>query len=130
LVNYVIDPYDLYKTNYFDLLKVKQVDKIRLIKTIKTKEIKPTSICLGNSRADSGYDPKHNYFTKPSYNLASGGGTLYESKMYLELALKQKKLKKVLLVVDYRMFNDNHQKKYMILKSILIILISINIYYQ
>ena len=108
--NYLIDPYGLYNTKYFSFDKIKQADKIRLIKAIKTQELKPASICLGNSRAEGAYDPGHKYFTKPSYNLATGGGTLYESKMYLELALKQNMLRKVLLVIDYRMFNDMRQK--------------------
>jgi hypothetical protein len=108
--NYLIDPYGLYNIKYFSFAKIKQSNKIRLIKTIKTKEIKPISICLGTSRTEYGYDPTHIYFTKPSYNLATSSSSMYENRLNFEYALRQGKLKKVLLVVDYRMFNELEQK--------------------
>ena len=65
---------------------------------------------MGTSRAEYGYDPNHKYFLKPSYNLATPGSTMYENKLYLQWALKQGNLRKVLLVADYRMFNNMTQK--------------------
>lgn len=108
-INYVVDPYGLYKSNFINKPKIKQSDKMRLIKAFKTKEIKPTSICLGTSRAEYGYDPTHKYFIKPSYNLSLSGSSMYEMRLYFEWALKQGNLKKVLLVTDYRMFNTMKQ---------------------
>lgn len=108
--NYLIDPYGLYNTKYFNFNKIKQSNKIRLVKTIKTKEIKPTSISLGTSRTEYGYNPTHRYFSKPSYNLAISGSSMYENMLNFQYALKQGKLKKVLLVADYRMFNIKIQK--------------------
>ena len=96
-INYLVDPYRLYKTNIFKS-KPEQSNKIRLIKALKTKEIKPTSISLGTSRTEYGYDPTHNYFTKPSYNLATSGSSMYENLLNFKYALKQGNLKKVLLV--------------------------------
>lgn len=109
-INYIIDPYGLYNTKYFSFEKINQSEKMRLIKAIKTKEIKPVSISLGTSRTEFGYDPNHSYFFKPSYNLATSGSSIYENKLYLQWALKQGNLKKVLLVADYRMFNNMTQK--------------------
>ena len=109
--NYMIDPYGLYNTKYFIFDKIKQSDKMRLIKVIKIKEIKPISICLGTSRTESGYDPIHRYFIKPSYNLATSGSSMYENRLNFQYALKQGKLKKVLLVADYRMFSNKTQQK-------------------
>jgi len=109
-LNYIIDPYGLYNTNYFNFIKIKQADKIRLVKAIKVKEIKPTSICLGTSRTEYGYDSTHKYFIKPSYNLGTSGSSIYENMLYFKYALKQGNLKKVLLVADYRMFNLLKQK--------------------
>jgi len=108
--NYMIDPYGLYGTRYFDLVKIQQSNKMRLIKAIKTKEIKPVSVALGTSRTEHGYDPTHKYFIKPSYNLAISSASMYEEKLNFQNALKQGNLKKVLLVADYRMFNDSSQK--------------------
>lgn len=109
-LNYVVDPYGLYGTKIFNLPKIKQSEKIRLIKVLKTQQIKPVSICLGTSRTEYGYDPTHSYFFKPSYNLAVSGASMYEARLNFEWALKQGKLQKVLLVADYRMFNSTMQK--------------------
>lgn len=108
-INYLVDPYELYKTNIFKS-KPEQSAKMRLVKALKTKEIKPVSISLGTSRTEYGYDPTHEYFTKPSYNLATSGSSMYENLLNFKYALKQGNLKKVLLVVDYRMFNNKTQK--------------------
>jgi len=110
IINYVIDPYGLYDTKYFNFVKTQKSAKMRLIKAIKTKEIKPVSVCLGTSRTEYGYDPTHKYFTKPSYNLAVASASMYEERLNFQNALKQGNLKKVLLVVDYRMFNEPKQK--------------------
>ncbi|WP_181403915.1 hypothetical protein [Aliarcobacter cryaerophilus] len=84
---------------------------MRLVKAINVEEIKPYSIVLGTSRAEMAIDPEHEYFIKPSYNLANAGSTMYETKYYLKEAILQGKLKKVLLVADWRMFNDVNMKQ-------------------
>lgn len=108
--NYLIDPYGIYETKYFNFEKISQEKKTSLVKTIKVKKIKPKSICLGNSRAEFGYDPNHKYFPKPSYNFATSGSSMYENRLKFEHALKQGNLEKVLLVIDYRMFTNKTQK--------------------
>ena len=108
--NYIVDPYGLYNTTLLNLPKIKQSKKIMLVKAIKTREIKPISIVLGTSRTEFGYDPTHRYFQQPSYNLATSGSSIYQNKLYFQNALKQGNLKNVLLVADYRMFNNKTQK--------------------
>ncbi|MDX4057344.1 hypothetical protein Q6A77_01525 [Aliarcobacter skirrowii] len=103
-VNYIVDPYGIYKTNIF-LNKPEQDKNIRLAKVLKVEELKPVSISLGTSRTEHGYDPNHEYFSKPSYNLAVSAASLYENRLYLEHAIKQGNLKEVLLVADWFMFN-------------------------
>lgn len=110
LLNLIVDPYGIYKVELFKFNKIKADEKIRLVKAVKTKEIAPRSIVLGTSRAEYGYDPTHPYFIQPSYNLAVSGSSMYETRLYLEWALKQGKLQKVLLITDYRMFNLVQQK--------------------
>lgn len=109
-VNYVVDPYGIYKIDVFKN-KPEQDKNIRLAKVVKVSEIKPTSISLGTSRTEYGYNPNHEYFSKPSYNLAVSGASLYENRLYLEHSIKQGNLKEVLLVTDWRMFNDPKMKK-------------------
>ena len=109
-VNYIVDPYGIYKTNIF-LNKPEQDKNIRLAKVVKVEELKPVSISLGTSRTEYGYDPNHEYFSKPSYNLAVSAASLYENRLYLEHAIKQGNLKEVILVADWRMFNDPKMRK-------------------
>ena len=109
-VNYIVDPYGIYKTNIFQN-KPEQDKNIRLAKVVKVEEFKPFSISLGTSRTEYGYDPNHEYFSKPSYNLAVSGASLYENRLYLEHAIKQGNLKEVILVADWRMFNDPKMRK-------------------
>lgn len=108
--NYIIDPYGIYNNRFFNLEKIKQSPKMKLVKAIRVKNIKPKSIVLGTSRAETGFDPNHNYFMQPSYNFATSGSSMYENRLNFEYALKQGNLKKVLLVLDYRMFNSKTQK--------------------
>ncbi|WP_323593025.1 hypothetical protein [Aliarcobacter butzleri] len=109
-INYIVDPYGLYKTGFF-INKPKEYEYMRLIKSLSIEKIKPESIVLGTSRAEMGINPEHEYFIKPSYNLSNAGATMYETKFYLEEAIKQGNLKKVLLIADWRMFNDTNMKK-------------------
>ena len=109
-VNYIVDPYGIYKTNIFQN-KPEQDKNIRLAKVVKVEEFKPFSISLGTSRTEYGYDPNHEYFSKPSYNLAVSGASLYENRLYLEHAIKQGNLKEVILVADWVMFNTKLMTK-------------------
>jgi hypothetical protein len=110
LINYVVDPYRIFNTDIVKKPKIKQSKKIRQTKAIRTKDKKPSSIVLGTSRTEMAYDPNHQYFTKPSYNLATPGSSMYESKLNFINALKQGNLKRVLLVADFVMFNSKKQK--------------------
>lgn len=109
LFNYIVDPYGLYKNNFLPN-KPKDYEYMRLVKLLKLEELKPNSIVIGTSRAEIAIDPAHKYFKKPSYNLANAGLSLYEAKYYLEEAIKQENLNNVLLVLDWRMFNDVMKK--------------------
>lgn len=109
-LNYIVDPYNLYKTNLYKI-KPKLVNQMRLVKLSQVRDIKPKSVILGTSRADLAIDPNHNYFNKPSYNLSNSGATIYETKFYVKDIVKQKNLESILLVLDWRMFNDEKMKK-------------------
>lgn len=109
-INYVVDPYGIYNTNFFKNKPFSHT-QMRIVKASKTAEIKPSSIILGTSRAEIAINPNHNYFIQPAYNLAVTGSTLYESKLFLQNAIKTGKLKQVLLVADWRMFNEEKMRK-------------------
>ncbi len=109
-LNYVVDPYSIYKTNFFPN-KPKEFEYMRLVKAINVEKIKPSSIVLGTSRAEMAINPDHEYFIKPSYNLANAGSTMYETKYYLKQTIEQGNLEKVILVADWIMFNNMDTKK-------------------
>jgi hypothetical protein len=111
VINYVIDPYGIYNHKLTDFKKVRQGNKMQLVKALKIETIKPKSITLGTSRTEYGYDPTHAYFVQPAYNLATSGASLYENRLYFEKALKEGELKKVLLVADWIMFNTMQMTK-------------------
>ncbi len=111
VLNYIVDPYSFYDSKLLDMPKTRQADQIRLSKVISLEKIKPKSVILGTSRAEFGFDPDHSYMTKPSYNLSVGGSSVYETRLYLEHAIRMGNLERVLLVADYIMFNSNLQKR-------------------
>ncbi len=111
LLNFMIDPYGIFGSTYFDFPKLKQDSKARLVKSINVSIIKPKSIVLGSSRADLGYNPDHEYFLKPSYNVSISGVSLFESKEFLLHVINQNNLKQVLLVADYFMFNNIFEQR-------------------
>jgi hypothetical protein len=111
ITNYIIDPYGIYNTHLFNFKKITQSEKMRFIKPLVVEAIKPKSIILGTSRAEHGFNPNHPYFLKPSYNFALTSASMYEMTTNLKFAIKQGSLEQVLLVLDYRMFNDKNQKQ-------------------
>ena len=61
---------------------------------------------MGTSRAEIGFDPSHAFFGKRrAYNAATGGQTYRESRMLVEAAAAQGRLRQVLLVPDFAVSN-------------------------
>jgi len=110
-LNYLVDPYNFYGNNILRANKTQEIGQLRLSKAINLKEKKPKSVILGTSRAEFGLDPDHSRFSKPSYNVATGGSSIYELTHYLEYAIQQGELEQVLLVADFINFNSNEEKK-------------------
>lgn len=111
IVNYVVNPYGIYNHAFISLPKNRQSNMMKLVKALKIEFVKPSSIILGTSRAEYGYDPSHNYFVQPAYNLATSGASMYENLLYFEKALKEGNLEKVLIVADWIMFNTKEMTK-------------------
>ena len=105
MINFIIDPYDIYNKHILDFQKTSVYFKLREIEPIKIAQIKPTTIVLGTSRPKHGIDVNYVYFKRPSYNLAIPSGSIYENKQLLKLSIEQGKLKYVLLGLDYLMFS-------------------------
>ncbi|MFM7406860.1 MAG: hypothetical protein ACKO3K_09410 [Cuspidothrix sp.] len=111
-VNFLVDPYGIYKTpNFFGINHEKPQKNLndRLFKTIDIIRIQPLTIFLGSSRTKQGLDPDHPALSnsQPAYNLAVDGANPYEMMRYLEHTIKnQPNLKEVILGIDFFMFNQ------------------------
>ncbi|QKF82561.1 hypothetical protein [Halarcobacter ebronensis] len=109
IVNYLVDPYEIYMNDFFNLEKTKQAKKIRLSKIEHIKIIKPKVLVMGTSRVENGFDPKHKYFEDSGYNFGLSGASMYEISKSFEFIVNQIQPKKVLLVLDWIMFNSYNQ---------------------
>lgn len=116
--NMFIDAYGIYSLphkvglNYFPC---KSKNTERLCKPLHFAEKNPSIIFLGNSKADFALDGE--FFAELSgreknsvYNLAVQNCQIYESRKFLEYALKlNPDLQKVVLALDFEMFMEGIQ---------------------
>ena len=105
--NFIVDPY-----GNFDVPRIAGVNELALGfnhrpllgKSLAVSRIRPASIILGNSRAESAYDPGHWGFAEPAYNLGTGGAGLGQVRRYFLEALATGRVRQVLLATDLTMF--------------------------
>lgn len=110
--NALVDPYGVVNSPQLsgvNELKPEQYHHARLFKAAGVMHNKPKNILLGSSRSDLGLDPEHPAVAdETAYNLALVGPNMYEVRRYFEHALaNQPEVKKVVLGIDFFMFNEN-----------------------
>jgi hypothetical protein len=112
-INIVADPYWIYRVidePGFNQKKPYFSNYVRMGKAHSVSKIKPAGLILGSSTAFYGYDPSHpGWQVSPVYNLGLGGATIYEIYRYYQHALAQSEIKKVVLVLDFFMFDKHEQ---------------------
>jgi len=105
----VIDPYDICRIVAVKGLNAQKTEfstHLRISKAWAIQHEKPEAINLGTSRAEYGIDPDHpGWRSKHVYNLALSGANIYECMRYFQHAHCVKPLKKVILALDFFMFN-------------------------
>lgn len=115
VINRLIDPFGFYeqpRIDNFNKEKPAFEKNIRMTKAFAIKDKKPDAIILGSSKAEFGFDPEHKYLDKRNfYNLGLPGPNLYEVYRYFQHAHNIKKQKKILLFLDFYMFNANLPNK-------------------
>jgi len=108
-LNLLVDPYDIYqvvRVEGFNALKPAFRKHSYLGKAIAVKRIRPNTILLGTSRAETGIDPEHpGWQYKPVYNLALAAANIYEAMRYYQHANAVRPLKQVVINLDLFMFN-------------------------
>jgi hypothetical protein len=109
--NGLVDPY-----GNFDVPKISGVNRLPLgfnhrpllAKALAVSRVRPASIVIGNSRAETGYDAEHPGFAaRPGYNLAIGGAGVGEVRRFFLEALATGAVQQALLAVDFTMFDPS-----------------------
>lgn len=110
LFNFVVDPYGLYR--WFDSAGVNQQkegvrNKVRHVKALELALIKPRTLLMGSSRAHEALDPAQPLLQEytPVYNLGISMVRIREERLYLEHALLHADVRRVILGLDFFMFN-------------------------
>jgi hypothetical protein len=113
IFNIAVDPYGIYNSSTFagfNQAKPHKWKHQRLFKAVDITRVKPVTIFLGSSRTNLGLNPAYNALQdkQPAYNLGLNAANTYEALRYLEHAIaNQKKLKLVVIGLDFIMFNQD-----------------------
>ncbi|MCW6037050.1 hypothetical protein K4A83_12340 [Spirulina subsalsa FACHB-351] len=114
-VNAGIDPYEALGTIQIrgvNNVKSEKNLQVRLFKTLAINRLQVQSVFLGSSRTEFGLDSHHPALKnqQPGYNLAISGGNMYEVRRYFDHVMAtQPDVKKIVLGIDFFMFNQFQQ---------------------
>lgn len=113
--NIIVDPYGFFnspKISFLNKNKPELEKNLMLAKATEAKFINAKTIILGSSRVMSGLDISHPILGDKEvvYNLGLPGTNLYQVLKYFKYTLTyQNHVEKVILGLDFFMFNDNLQ---------------------
>jgi len=110
LMNYLVDPYSIFGSPSWEGINANKPElfkHLRLTKAYAVKTRKPDALVIGSSRTEHGLDPEHPALFPEfnTYNLALNGATIYENLRYFQHANAERRLKKVVLAIDFFQFN-------------------------
>jgi len=106
LLNRAVNPYSLFATDWVRTSdKPENFTHLRLVKAMQVRHIRPQSIILGSSRAETGVAPAHpGWKFQPVYNLGLSDAGLYEMKRYFDHACAVSEIRQALLLLDFTAF--------------------------
>lgn len=108
-VNWLINPFSLYGSPIFSNLNSDKIDFLKYLRLTKIYDVivqKPDTIIVGTSRSGRGLSSQHSAWAGSSvYNLALPGITMYEALRVIQHAHASHSLRRVVLGLDFRMFN-------------------------
>ena len=117
--NYIVDPYGFYRIvdkAGFNQQKEGVRSKIRYVKALELPLRKPKTIIIGSSRVHDGINPLHPLLREPAYapvyNLGIDMARIHELKEYLNHALVNAEIKRVIIGLDFFMFNASQKVNY------------------
>ncbi|MEQ1662562.1 MAG: hypothetical protein ABL877_07685 [Thiobacillus sp.] len=106
-VNWVVDPYGVYRDYSLDDWKPHAATQGALVKPYQVLRAAPRTLVLGNSRAEVGFDPQDAAWLaseQPVYNLALPGTGVRAARRLLEHTVSRHAIKRVVLGVDFMDF--------------------------
>ncbi len=107
--NLLVNPFSLYPSptiKGFNKDKVEYLKYLRLTKVHRVYYDRPDSIILGTSRSGRGLSPRHPAWGDGQvYNMALPASGMYEIFRLVQHAHSAKPLQRVVLGLDFRMFN-------------------------
>lgn len=110
-VNFLIDPYGLYRTfvkTGINQQKEGVRSKIRYVQSLQVIMQSPKTLLIGSSRVHDGLNPQSKSIPssfQPVYNYGMPMIRIKEVKLFLSHALKEKQVKNVIIGLDFFMFN-------------------------
>jgi hypothetical protein len=109
-VNWIVDPFDVYRVvrkEGFNACKPTYEHYARLAKIIQVEKYPKPGLALGSSRTQYGIDMSHPLWEgKDGWNLAVNGANMYVVRRFFEHAAAVAPLKKVVIGLDFYMFNS------------------------
>lgn len=107
--NVLANPYGYFPVPTWEGFNAKTLGfnhRLRLAKALAIDKVRPTTVIIGNSRAEAGYDPAHPGFSeRPAYNLAMGGAGIGEARRYLLETLATGRVRHIVIALDFTMFD-------------------------
>lgn len=106
LVNRAANPYCIFSTDWLKSShKPETFTHLRLVKAYQVRHLRPRSLILGSSRAETGLDPSHpGWKERPVYNLGLSNASPYEIQLYLQHACEVGDVVEAVLLLDFVSF--------------------------
>jgi hypothetical protein len=109
--NLLVDPYGLFRIvdiEGFNVLKPEFGRNLIHSKMAAVRYVRPTSVIIGTSRTDQGYNPDHPAWSGSSpvrFNLGTGGANIYRIYRIAQHAQANQALEQIILALDFLSFN-------------------------
>ena len=116
-LNLIVDPYALFNSPVYDGFnqnKEGMRHKVRSIKPLAVAVQRPKTLIMGSSRVWMGIDPQHPLLQdySPVYNYGVDLSRIREIQLMLDHAIKNSDIKRVILGLDFFMFNSLQRTNY------------------
>jgi len=111
LTTIFVDPYGffgLFLSDGFNQQKEGVRNKIRFVKTLELPLRQPRTVVIGSSRVHDAMNPEHPILKElgPAYNLGVDMNRIHETLLLLKHATENSTIKRVVIGLDFFMFNS------------------------